>query len=112
MDQIGDSISIPDRRCKPRIICDYPAIVKGYCNGKKFEESARVINISASGVYVILHCKVEHNSEVNLRIALPAGGLSSLESSKLSATGTVVRAEHCSVDEFGVAIMFQHYRFL
>jgi hypothetical protein len=112
MDQLGDSISVPERRSKPRIACDYPAILKGYRNGKKFEESARVINMSSGGIYVILQYPVEKDLEVTIRIALPTRNFNSADSSRLAATGTVVRAEQYSVDKFGVAIMFQHYRFL
>lgn len=104
---------VKDRRIKPRIICDYPAIVKGYSrNGIRFEESARVVNMSASGIYVILNYPIENDTEISIRIALPTQGLSTPNTSRLSATGIVVRTENHSLKEYGIGVQFRHYRFL
>ena len=92
--------------------CDYPAIVKGRSSlGKKFEENARVVNLSATGIYVIVNCAVQDGSELAVKIDLPNGHLD-LGTSKLATTGVVVRREPLSVGVYGVAVQIQRYRFL
>src|SRR5689334_21059652 len=42
-----------ERRCKPRIDGDFPATVRGVdSQGHSFEEHTRLLNISASGLYM------------------------------------------------------------
>lgn len=42
-----------DIRIKPRVVCDYPVVIVGYDGeGNKYNENARLANLSASGVYV------------------------------------------------------------
>ena len=112
MDQNARNIAVVERRSKPRIKCAYPAIVRGCSlNGKKFEENAAVLNLSASGVYVLLNCFIQKDQELSVKIAFPTGSLE-MGTSKLATTGIVVRTEALSEGVLGIAIKFQHYRFL
>jgi hypothetical protein len=112
MDHYPSNSSIPERRVKPRMKCAYPAMVRGYSlDGKKFEENATVLNLSASGVYVLLNRFIKKGQELSVKIAFPTGSLE-WGSSKLATNGVVVRTEALSEGVLGIAIMFQRYRFL
>ncbi len=101
-----------ERRGKPRIICDYAAMVSGFdAQGKKYAEPGRVINLSASGLYVVLNLAIKNGEELSLRVAVPTGVLE-LGTSKLAIKGIVVRSEPQTDGVFGVAIKLSHYRFL
>jgi hypothetical protein len=104
--------SVTERRGKPRMICAYPAMVLGYSQDrKKFEENATVLNLSASGVYVLLDRFIEIGQALSLKISFPTGSLE-WGSSKLTSNGVVVRSEMVSEGILGVAIKFEHYRFV
>lgn len=80
-------------------------------DGKKFEENATVLNLSATGVYMLLNRSIQKGQDVSLRIAFPTGSLE-LGSSKLATTGVVVRTEPLSEGQLGVAVRIQNYRFM
>jgi hypothetical protein len=112
MENISHPASIQERRLKPRMKCNYPAVVQGQVNGgKKFREEGRVINLSRCGIYMVLNQVIPDGKEVSIRIALPTGMLE-FGSSKLATSGTVVRSESRLDGTFGVAIKFQNYRIL
>ena len=112
MEQNTKNVILPERRFKQRINCAFPAIVHGSTqNGKKFEESATVENLSSGGAYLLLNRSIELGQELSVRIALPTGSLER-GTSKLATTAVVVRIETYSTGVLGVAIKFQHYRFL
>jgi hypothetical protein len=112
MEQIARSITDPERRSKPRFKCAYQAIVRGGCgNGKKFEENATVLNLSACGLYVVLPRFIQEGQELSVKIAFPTGSLER-GTSKLATNGVVVRIEPFSEGVLGIAIKFQNYRFL
>jgi hypothetical protein len=101
-----------ERRGKPRMKCAYPAMVHGLSAvGKKFEENATVLNLSASGIYVLLNYIIQKGQELSVKIAFPTGSLE-WGSSKLSTNGVVVRTEALSEGVSGVAIIFKHNRFI
>jgi hypothetical protein len=112
MDQNARNSAILERRSKLRIICRYPAIVRG-CTlvGKKFEENATVLNLSAIGAYLLLNRFIQIGQVLSIKIALPTGSLE-LGTSKLATVGVVVRCEALSKGVLGIAIKFQSYRFL
>jgi hypothetical protein len=101
-----------ERRIKHRINCDYAAVVKG-CDamGTRFTEHARVINLSSSGISVVAKHAIQNGTEVSVRIALPTGSLA-WGTSKLAATGIVIRNELQMNNEVGMAIRFHEYKFL
>jgi hypothetical protein len=112
MDKLQNSSSFVERRGKPRMKCAYPAMVRGLSlEGRKLEENATVLNMSASGVYVLLNRLIEIGQDLSLKIAFPTGSLE-WESSKLTSSGVVVRTEGLSEGILGVAIKFEHYRFI
>ena len=112
MEFLYNSGTFADRRLKPRMKCNYAAVVKGHdTSGKKFMQEGRVVNLSRSGIYVLLTQAIPDCHEISIKIALPTGFLD-FGSSKLATTGTVVRRETGADGVFGVAIKFQNVRYL
>ena len=112
MNEIVPMTEIAERRSKPRIKCAYPAMVRGSTlAGKKFEEHATVLNLSAGGVYLLINLFIQEGQDLSVKIAFPTGSLE-WGTSKLNTDGVVVRTEALSEGSLGVAIKFQHYRFL
>jgi hypothetical protein len=111
MDQRPEDISLTERRSKPRIHCDYPAIIRGHeKDGRNYEESGRVINLSASGIFVLLSRSVQNGSLVSIKIALPTGNLD-WGTSRLAISGVVLRGKSYPDCLYGIAIKILHYRF-
>jgi hypothetical protein len=112
MEQQDSKSALLERRQKPRIHCTYPALVHG-CNreGKKFEEYATVLNLSASGAYMVLNRSIIPGQDLSVKISMPTGSLES-GTFKLATAAQVVRAEPLGGIVLGIAIKFQHYRFL
>jgi len=112
VETIVGKVPYPERRKKSRIICDYPAVLQGReVDGTKFSENGRVINLSASGIFVVSKHAIPIDTEVNTRIALPTGSLV-WGTSKLSTSGNVVRNELQTGEAVGIAINFHRYKFL
>jgi hypothetical protein len=112
MNDRANTNAILERRSKPRIKCAYTAIVRGSSTaGKRFEEHATVLNLSAGGVYVLVNRYIQEGQDLSVKIAFPTGSLE-WGTSNLASDGVVVRTEPLSEGSLGVAIKFQHYRFL
>jgi hypothetical protein len=112
MNQTPGNEFFSERRGKSRITCNFAAIVRGRDeNGMEFEENTKVIDLSASGTYLLLNHTVYSGKELSVRIALPTGSLE-LGTSKLATKGIVVRREPHTTGNFGIAVKFTHYRFL
>ena len=112
MDHYDSNSSVPEKRGKPRMECAYPATVRGYSlEGKKFEENATVLNLSASGAYVLLNRFINKGEELSVKIAFPTGSFK-WGSSKLATKGVIVRTEALSEGVLGIAVKFQRRRFL
>jgi hypothetical protein len=110
MDQNAENIAVTERRGKPRIKCAYPAIVRGCStDGKKFEENATVLNLSASGIYLLVNRFIQKSQELSVKVAIPTGSLK-WGTSQLATTGVVVRADFLE-GTMGVAIQFHNHRF-
>lgn len=102
----------PDRRIKPRIDCDYPAIIEGTDeNGGKYKESAMLSNLSASGLFMIASRNIAKGAKLSVTVLLSNFSQNN-ETPRLATSGTVVRAEPKKDGMCGVAIKFSHYRFL
>lgn len=102
----------PDRRIKPRIECEYPAIVEGQDdNGTKYDEKARLANLSASGLFMLTNRYIESGSRLSVTVHL-CNSFNDNESPKLATNGVVVRTEPKSNGMCGIAVLFSHYRFL
>jgi hypothetical protein len=101
-----------ERRAKPRIICDYPALIKSQDAHKKIiTGEARVINLSSGGIYLLIASPVLADAEVHVKIAFPTGSLV-WGTSNLATTGVVLRCEPQVNGTFGIAIKFHGYKFL
>jgi hypothetical protein len=102
----------PDRRIKPRITCDYPAIIEGYDGeGNKYNENAKLANLSASGLLMRANRIIENGTKLSVTILLTSA-LTDLDTPKLATNGIVVRTEPQIDGTCGIAIKFNNYRFL
>ena len=111
MNQTQGNDAISEKRAKSRITCNFAAVVRGRDEkGREFEENARVVNMSASGIYMLLNRSIGAGEQLSVRIALPTGSLK-LGSSKLLTDGHVVRAEPHATGAMGIALKFNNYRF-
>jgi hypothetical protein len=101
-----------ERRIKPRVICDYPVIVEGYDeDGNKYNENAKLANLSASGLYMKSNRNIENGSKLFVTILLTSA-LIDQDTPKIATNGIVVRTEHQLDGTCGIAIKFNSYRFL
>lgn len=102
----------PDRRIKPRVTCDYPVIIEGFDgNGNKFNENAKLANLSASGLYMKANRMIDNGSKISVTVLLTYSFIDK-DTPKLATSGFVVRTEPQIDGTCGVAIKFNHYRFL
>lgn len=101
-----------DRRAKPRINCDYPAIVEGYdVDGSIYNDQAKLVNLSASGLFMLLNRDLVAGSKLSVTVHL-CSSLVDANTPKIATNGIVVRSEHQSNGTHGIAVKFYHYRFL
>ncbi len=102
----------PDRRIKPRIECDYPAIIEGVDgDGAKYNDDARLANLSASGLFMLAGRHIENGTKLSVTVVLSTSGENG-DIPRLATSGTVVRTEPKPNGVYGIAIKFNHYRFL
>ncbi len=102
----------PDRRIKPRIVCDYPAIVEGYDgDGAKYNDHAQLANLSASGLFMLANRYIENGTKLIVTVFLSNSNQDS-DPPRLATSGVVVRTVPNLEGMCGVAIKFTHYRFL
>jgi hypothetical protein len=101
-----------ERRIKPRVICDYPVIIVGYdSEGNKYNENARLANLSASGLYMKANRKIESGSRLSVTVLLTSAFIDK-DTPKIATNGTVVRTEPQIDGSCGIAIKFNSYKFL
>lgn len=101
-----------DRRIKPRIDCDYQAIVEGIdCSGMKYCERGKLVNLSACGLFLLVNRQVEHGSKLSVTVHLSKPPIEA-DAPRLATNGIVVRTEPWIDGMCGVAVKFQNYRFL
>ena len=112
MEQFINNTPNIERRGKHRITCDYPAMVKGRDRlGQNFVEQGRVVNLSSTGIFLVIGRNVEKDAEITVKIALPTGSLV-WGTSNLATSGIVVRNETQTDGGSGIAVKFHGYRFL
>ena len=100
-----------DRRVKPRIECDYLAFVEGSNGGSnKYHDQAKLVNLSASGLFMLVNREAVNGSKVSVTIHL-ANSSSTPDAPKLVMNGIVVRTEPRTDGMCGMAVKFQNYRF-
>ena len=101
-----------ERRLKPRFECNYPARIRGQDgNGKLFEEIGKAVNLSRTGVYIILNREIPKGTDILIKIAMPTG-LLNLGTPKLALRGKVVRGELHAERNYEIAVKFDEYRFV
>lgn len=101
-----------DRRVKPRIECDYLAVVEGMNgNGYRFQANAQLVNLSATGLFMLVHRDLTYGSRITVTIHLTDPSLNP-DAPRLATNGIVVRTEPGLAGACGIAIKFQNYRFL
>jgi hypothetical protein len=112
-DRLGGNVpTIPERRTKPRIDCDYPAIVEGIDQDRKiYKENAKLSNLSAGGLYMWANRDIEQDSKLNVTVLLSSMQIDTA-TYKLVTKGIVVRTEPQANGICGVAVKFSHYRFI
>jgi hypothetical protein len=101
---------LQDRCIKPRVICDYPVIIDDH-GGDENNKYGRLANLSASGLYMQSNRKIETGSIICI-IVLLTSALTDTDSPKISTNGIVVRCETLLDGGCGIAVKFNHYRFL
>lgn len=103
--------SSSERRAKPRFTCNYPAVVAGFdTRGKKYEEVAKLANLSADGLYMLLDRFIEPGSKLIVTVFLSDDGINE-KTHKLETKAVVVRTEPKTEKTCGVAVRFTWYRF-
>ena len=104
--------STSDRRIKPRIVCDYPAIIEGYdSSGNKLNEIGKLANLSASGLFMSANCNIDNGSKISVTILLSSSP-HDIDTPKIATNGIVVRTEAQMDGTCGIAIKFNKYKFL
>lgn len=100
-----------ERRAKPRIDCDYPAIFEGQdTNGERFTDNARLTNLSASGLYMLTNRPIENGSKLSITVLISNLCLET-SAPKLITNGKVVRTEFQKNGSYGIAVKFNNHRF-
>ncbi len=100
-----------ERRIKPRVICDYPAIVEGHDEyGNKFNDSAKLTNLSASGLFMKANRRITIGSQLSVTILLTSAQID-INTPKIATNGIVVRSEPQIDGTCGIALKFNGYRF-
>ena len=101
-----------DRRVKPRIDCDCPAIIEAYdSDGINYSDQGKLVNLSASGLFMLVNRDIENGSKLSVTVHL-SNSLIDTDEPKLAIKGIVVRIEPQTKRTCGVAVKFHHYRFL
>lgn len=101
-----------ERRRKPRIPCQYMAVIHGRdVNGNKYDESARLTNLSASGLFMLVKRSFHCGETVFVVVRLYSDPIVTTPPS-IATNGVVMRTEPQKDGNYGVAMKFQHYRFL
>ena len=104
---------IQDRRVKPRIECNYPAVVRGADpNRKKHVQEVIACNMSLGGLYLQSEQLAEVGSQLLVVVKLSGEPAPSAEALSVAAHGVVVRTEAGRDGTHGMGIKFEHYRFI
>jgi hypothetical protein len=112
MDENAARVPMIERRRKPRIDCQYLAIVQGRDGkGKIYKDSARLVNLSATGLYMWVNHPIKPGEKVFVIVRINSGMLKET-TPKIATDAIVTRTELQPDGLLGVAIEFERYRFL
>lgn len=102
-----------DRRQQPRIYEQFPVKVQGVdSGGEAFDDTVRLDNVSAGGLYLKLARSVERGARVAIDIRFSTVELSAISSPRLAVRGVVLRVDPQPGGACGLAVAFTHHRFL
>lgn len=106
-----------DRRQKPRIDCDYPAIIRIHeSQGEIIEADATLANISASGMYLRSRRFVSKGNQIFILVRLSKTASKNVKLSSaianIAARGQVVRVEPKPDGGYGIAVQLERHRFI
>ncbi len=112
MEGSKNEVTFLDRRRKPRIDCQYMAIVHG-CgpHGSKFEESATLANLSSTGLFMFVNYPFKLGEKVFVIVRINTDLLKET-TPRIAIDGIVTRTEPQADGLTGVAIDIQRYKFL
>ena len=113
MDTTLESLPDVERRRNPRIYEPFPATVRGVdTNGKSFETSTVLDNLSASGLYLRLAQSVKEHTELLIVTRLATAPTAEAPGALVALHGVVLRAELQPDGSCGVAVLIKQHRFL
>ena len=103
-----------ERRSKPRMECSYPAIVQGRdANGRKFRTNAILVNLSASGLCLVLKSEVQPGDGLFVLFRCSTTGpLGKSEAPLIAVDGDIVRSNSLMQGMQTVGLKIRHNRFL
>jgi len=102
-----------ERRGKPRVICSYPATLRGSGDdGNRYDARAVLSNMSASGMYIYTKRPLRLGARVFIVVGISTRPLGMTNLPQLAARGNVVRVETRVDGAYGVALKLSRYRFL
>ena len=100
-----------DRRSRPRIECNYPAVVRGIGeNRRNYLRDAVARNLSVGGLYLQSKQPAEVGSRLLVLVKLSSEPAASAEALSVAARGVVVRTEAGADGMHGMGIRFERYR--
>ncbi len=101
-----------DRRGKPRLRCNYPAIVRGSDpNTARFEEPATLCDLSASGLYLRMRREIERGTKLFVCFRMSTSA-PHVQAPTLAIRGVVVRTEARTDGTCGLGIRLLRYHVL
>lgn len=105
-----------ERREKPRIDCDYPAVIRIHVtSGGVIEANATLANMSASGMYLRSRRFISKGDHVFILVRLSKTTPKNAHLpaiANIAAKGQVVRVEPKPDGGFGIAVQLERHRFI
>jgi hypothetical protein len=102
-----------ERRGKPRLQCNFPAIVRGRDpNTPRFEEPATLYNLSATGLYLQMRREIEQGTELFVCFQMSTAVRRQAQAPALAIHGIVVRTEARSDGTCGLGLKLLRYHVL
>jgi hypothetical protein len=102
-----------ERRCKPRLDCNYPAQVRFHGpGGDRIEKEATISNLSATGLYLHLDQCLEPGDGLFIMARVLEEPANMYRAFSIASQGIVVRSESQGDGRFGVAVKINQRRIL
>lgn len=102
-----------ERRGKPRITCEFPAIVRGGDGeGPRFQTTGTVENLSASGMFLRVERTVERGARLFIVFRISPGAPDAGAGPIIAVHGRALHSELTEDRQCRVVVRLQHYRFL